>query len=60
VQSRTLTKFAATNPLWAALEITNKGRPIPPKYHHLMIDSESLGTDNWEKIIKNITIHFAL
>ena len=38
-----LAKFAALNPLWKWLELTNKDSLLPKKYHHLMIDSESLG-----------------
>lgn len=60
INSSRLTKLAALYPNWATLELTNKRSQLPIKYHHLMIDSESLGRDEWEKLLKILTIHFAL
>lgn len=60
VASNRLTKFAATNPQWKALSITNKGSQLPKKYHHLMIDKEVLGDLEWENLLKSLTNHFGL
>lgn len=60
VASSKLTKFAQQNPYWRSLEISNSRSQLPRKYHHLMIDSEALGLEEWEKLLKNLTIHFSL
>ena len=60
ISSLNLTKFAAQNPHWSSLKVTNKGSHLPKKFHHLMIDSDSLGEKEWEKMLKSITNHLAL
>lgn len=60
VSSSKLTKFADSNPHWSTLVISNRESQLPKKYHHLMIDLESIGPLEWEKILNNLTAHFAL
>lgn len=60
VNSHKLTKFAALNPLWTSLKLTNEGSLLPRKFHHLMIDSEAIGAAEWDKLLKHLTLHFGL
>jgi len=60
VASSKLTKFAALNPQWTALNISNNNSPLPKKYHHLMIDSDAIGAQEWENLLQNLTEHFRL
>jgi alpha-beta hydrolase superfamily lysophospholipase len=60
VASSKLTKFAATNKLWKTLSITNKESLLPKTYHHLMIDSDSIGLKEWEKMLQSLSDHFVL
>lgn len=55
-----LEKFAGKNAEWKVLALSNQDSPLSRKYHHLMIDDQSLGRSEWEKILKNLTIHFSL
>lgn len=55
-----LAKFAGTQKDWQLITISNQGSPLPKKYHHLMIDDQSLGQSEWEKILKNLTAYFDL
>jgi esterase/lipase len=60
VDSSDLAKFAASNPLWSTLKLTNKSSQPSKKYHHLIIDSDSIGVEGWEKMLQSLTNHFAL
>lgn len=60
VASKEVSKFAEQNPLWKSLYVSNQDSQLPKKYHHLMIDEESLGHSMWQKILKNLTAHFSL
>ncbi|MGZ3789962.1 MAG: alpha/beta hydrolase [Bacteriovorax sp.] len=60
IASGKLSKFAALNPLWKTLQVSNRESQISKKYHHLMITEESLGHSMWQKILKNLTEHFSL
>lgn len=55
-----VTKFAESNPYWKCLTISNEGTQLPRKYHHLMIDSASLGQQEWTKLLKNLSNHFTV
>ncbi|MBC7540468.1 MAG: alpha/beta hydrolase [Bacteriovorax sp.] len=60
VKSSDLVKFAGSNPMWNTLELTNKGSLLSKKYHHLIIDSDSIGAEEWEKLLQSLSNHFAL
>ncbi|MDD4972972.1 MAG: alpha/beta hydrolase [Bacteriovorax sp.] len=60
VDSSKLTKFAASNALWKNRSIANQESLLPKKYHHLMIDSDSIGLKEWEKMLQNLSDHFTL
>jgi pimeloyl-ACP methyl ester carboxylesterase len=60
IDHRKLEKFAGMNAEWKVMALSNQGSPLSRKYHHLMIDDQSLGRSEWEKILKNLSIHFSL
>lgn len=60
VSSSKLTKFAESNPAWKSLEISNNSSQLPKKYHHLMIDLETVGNKEWEKLLNSLTEHFTI
>jgi len=60
VASKRVALFAAFNPLWKTLTLTNQESDLPRKYHHLMIDSASLGDQEWNKLLKNLATHLDL
>jgi len=55
-----LAKFAGAQEHWKMITISNQDSPLPKKYHHLMIDDQSLGQSEWQKILKNLTAYFEL
>lgn len=60
VASSKLLKLSDKNQNWKKLEfLNNYGRPLK-KWHHLMIDSDSLGTEKWNILLQNLTAHFHL
>ena len=60
VASNKVAQFADSNPHWKTLMLTNQGSPLSKKYHHLMIDSASLGEQEWNKLLKSLATHFDL
>lgn len=60
VSSQKLSKFAASTPHWKTLKLTNKGSSLSWKYHHLLIDAQTLGQAEWEKLLKNLSEHFGI
>ncbi|MBP9680681.1 MAG: alpha/beta hydrolase [Bacteriovorax sp.] len=60
IDGKRLIKFAELNPLWKTLCISKHNNQLPIKYHHLIIDRESTGALNWEKILQNLSEHFSL
>ena len=60
VASKKVALFAAQNKLCKVLNISNNDSPLSKKYHHLMIDENSLGHSSWKKILQNLTEHFSL
>ncbi|MFA6238418.1 MAG: alpha/beta hydrolase [Bacteriovorax sp.] len=59
VESSKLIKFAQSNPHWQCLEVSNHGSQLPRKYNHLMIDSEALGPEQWEILLKRLISHLS-
>lgn len=60
VDNEKLNKFAQSNPHWSTLEVTNSKSPLIKKYNHLMIDSQAIGPEQWEILLKHLKSHFAL
>ncbi len=60
VDTHKLSKFAGLNPMWRTLKLTNYDSLLPRKYHHLIIDSEAIGAEGWEKVLKSLTGHLSL
>lgn len=59
VESPKLINFARSNSHWQTLEVSNRESRLPKKFNHLMIDSEALGSNQWEKLLKCLKTHFA-
>ncbi len=60
VASSQVALFAAHNKHSKVFNISNEDSPLSKKYHHLMIDENSLGHSAWKKILHNLTEHFSL
>jgi alpha-beta hydrolase superfamily lysophospholipase len=60
VSSSQLKKLAKRHSQWEYLEISNKDSLLPKKYHHLIIDSDAIGLEEWDKLIKSLSAHFDL
>lgn len=45
---------------WKLLEVTNAGSPLKKKYHHLIVDENALGTDQWRQMRDAIKDHLGL
>ena len=60
VASKRVAQFAASNPLWKTLTLTNHDCQLSKKYQHLIIDSASLGDQEWNKLLKSLATHFDL
>lgn len=44
---------------WEIIPITNKGSRLPKTYHHLIIDSDVVGSEQWRSMQRMIREHFA-
>lgn len=52
VSGRKLRKLAAQKPGWELRELSNRGSRMRVKYHHLIINEEALGTEEWERLVR--------
>lgn len=51
VNAKWLQKFARQRPTWTFNELSVKGSSLKRAYHHLIIDSSSMGTDEWKRVM---------
>lgn len=45
---------------WKIIEVTNTGSPLKKKYHHLIIDENAVGADQWRSMKVSIKGHLGL
>jgi Serine aminopeptidase, S33 len=51
VSGKRLRRLASTKPEWKIHEISNQGSRLPVKYHHLVINEDSLGLEEWRRML---------
>lgn len=45
---------------WRMMEVSNAGSPLKKKYHHLIVDENALGADQWRQMQAAIKDHLGL